>query len=52
MDYVKFLRENQLGPYGRILNSFSAKTTLCPDVFERGEYDYTLREVVLEMLLE
>ncbi len=52
MDYVKFLRENQLGPYGRILNSFSAKTTLCPDIFEKGEYDYTMREDVLEKLLE
>jgi len=50
--YNLYLQENNLGPYGKILNSFSAKTTLCPDIFEKGEYDYVMREDVLKKLLE
>ena len=51
-DYSKFLKENQLGPYKKILSSFQPKTTLCPDIFEKGEYDYVMREDVEKKLIE
>lgn len=51
-NYSNFLKENSLGPYGKILSSFQSKSFLSLDFFHKAEYDYEMNEDVRAKLLE
>ena len=51
-NYSQFLKENNLGPYAKILSSFQSKPNLCPEIFHKDGEDYVMNDDVREKLLE
>lgn len=51
-NYNNFLRENALGPYAKIANSFRSKSHLSLDIFHKEGDDYVMNEDVREKLLQ